>query len=251
MEDIQKLIKDLEAEGGRAIANPKTMQELRELGIDIPDGSQIIPWNEYLDSVFSEDNKKKAKERLQRLPELPNIPVPAVTSIYKEILKNIALGLNGTAITLSCVLVEYMLKFSAYKVEMGGFKRYDSAKLDEFEKLEFGDAVGRATKNGLLSKQEKKELHEFRDKIRNPYLHYNLKKITSKIYIKGLKTLNTKTGEVEIKDVRAEDDPVIQAQAKPFADENQINEVFSFANKIVHSLWAKIEHLQYVPKIDG
>jgi hypothetical protein len=247
MEDIQKIIKDLEAEGGQAIGNPKTMQKLRESGIDIPDGSCIIPWSEYVNGVFSEENKKKAIERLQKLPQLPDIPVPAIISIYREILKNIALGLNGAAITLSCVLVEYVLKVASYKVEIGGFKRYDAAMLDEFEKLEFGDAVGRAAKNGLLSGQEKKDLHQFRDKFRNPYLHYNLKKITSKIYIKDLKVLNTKTGEIDTKDVRAEDDQVIQAQAKPFADETNVHEVFRFANKLVLSLWSKIEHLQNVP----
>jgi hypothetical protein len=159
--------------------NPLARERLRSMGLDVPDVAKIVPWQDYVERLFSEDNKKAALERVRKLPPLPDIPVRAVVKLYQEILKCIAFGLSGAAITLLSVLAEFMLKYAAYKMEMGAFVIYDPIKADEFERLEFGDAVGRAARHRLLEKGRRKDLNDFRDKIRNPYLHYNLKKITA------------------------------------------------------------------------
>jgi len=182
-------------------------------------------------------------EVASKLPSPPDIPVSSVQSLYDEIIDAAILGLYGAAITLSGILVEYMLKYAAYKVEVGGFARYDAEKWDEFEKLDFSDAIGRANKNRLLTKEARKSLNEFRERYRNPYNHYNIKKITSPYYAKDLPILNTNTGEVEIQDVAAEDNPIIQAQVKPFADADNIFDVLAFADSVVKYLWNKISHL--------
>ena len=51
----------------------------------------------------------------------------------------------------------------------------------------------------------------FKDKYRNPYNHYNIKKITEGCH-GDLTTLNIETGHVETNHVEAKDNPVIQAQ---------------------------------------
>ena len=56
--------------------------------------------------------------------------------------------------------------------------------------------------------------------------------------------LNTKTKEVEIRDVAAKDNPIVQAQVKPFADADNVFEVFLYTDSVVRYLWGKINHLQ-------
>ena len=61
---------------------------------------------------------------------------------------------------------------------------------------------------------------------------------------KDISVLNTKTGELEIRDLAAKDDPVIQAQVKPFADADNVFNAIALADSAVKYLWSKISHLQ-------
>ena len=108
--------------------NRRSHQKIRDWGIEISDGSRIVPWEEFVEKLFSDEQKEKALQRARQLPELPDIPLPSVVGIYREIIRGITLGTNGAAITLSSVLVEYVLKFASYKIEMGGFQKHDMAK---------------------------------------------------------------------------------------------------------------------------
>lgn len=241
---IKKKVEKAIENGKRIYSNPKSIRKLKELGVDVPDDSKLISWEDYISRIFSDPNKSKALERVKQLPPLPNIPLHAITLQYVEILKCIALGLNGAAISLSAILVEHMLKYAVYTVEMGGFKTNNPQKLDEIENVEFGNIVGRAAKNRLLSKIEKKALNEFREGVRNPYLHYNLKKITTSVVVKNVERVNLISGGTEIIDISAKDDRTIRPSAKKFVDEKNVLIVFRFANDVVKNLWEKIEHLQ-------
>jgi hypothetical protein len=108
-------------------------------------------------------------------------------------------------------------------------------------------AIGRATKNRLLSKEEKRSLNKFRANTRNPYLHNNIKKLTSEV-VGRVNILDVLTGEIEVKVVSAKDDPLIQSDAKDFVDKELVFIVFGYTNTIVKMLWSKIEHLQNEPK---
>jgi hypothetical protein len=127
-EQIEKAI----AEGYQIQLNPKAMQKLKDAGVAVPE-FRIIPWQEYIEGFFSDKRKNEALQRVQKLPELPDLPLPEVTKIYKEILTCITFGLNRAAITLSCILVEYMLKYASFKIEMGGFGKYDATKWEELK----------------------------------------------------------------------------------------------------------------------
>lgn len=249
---IDKKIKDqIEAALARGLiahGSPSNYEKIKGWGVNMRDGSRIISWEEYVEKVFAEERKSKALERAKTIPELPNIPLPSVIGIYQEILKCITLGMNGASITLSCILVEYMLKFATYKIEMGGFRRYDASKWDEFEKLSLGGAIKRASKkdkNGLLTDERKASLTEFNDKIRNPYLHYNIKKITSGVVIKYTR-ISMETGDAEEIDLLGDDNPTIQPKAKALVDEQEVLRIFTYANEFVKEMWGKISHLQDV-----
>lgn len=244
MDKSTKAIEDAIQKNKQIVGSPKTMKALREKGLPLPDDTEIVPWETYINRLFDENEKQKALARVKRLPHLPNIPVPAVTNIYKEILKCMAFGANGAAITLSCVLLDHMLKYSIFKIEMNGFGQYDQEKWDKVEALTFGDAIGRAASCSLLTKQDKKALHEFRVKVRNPYLHYNLLEIVRDVTAHNVETLELKTGIVSTAAISAADDPTIQPSAKAFVDEKNLLVIFSFVNDFVLKLWEKLEPLQ-------
>lgn len=243
-ESVKQQIQDAIANGMTVHGNRRVHQKIRDWGIEISDGSQIVPWEEFVEKLFSDEQKDKALQKVRHLPELPDIPLPSVIGIYREIIRGITLGTNGAAITLSSILVEYMLKFAAYKIEMGGFQKYDTSIWDEFEKIAFHSAIERAAKNGLLSDERKQSLIDFKNTTRNPYLHYNIKKITEDVVLKNVTILNIETGETEVLDLYANSDPTIQPDAKRFVDETKVLEIFSYANDFVKEMWAKISHLE-------
>lgn len=244
-EAVKKVIEATIADGKTIHGNRRAFQTIRDWGIEISDGSQIVPWEEFVGKLFSNEHKKKALEKARSLPELPDIPLPSVVGIYREIIRGIILGTNGAAITLSSILVEYMLKFATYKVEMGGFQKYDPSKWDEFEKIPLHAAIERADKSGLLSPERKLSLIEFKTKTRNPYLHYNIKKITEGIVLRNaVSRLNINTGEMEPIDLYADSEPTIQPDAKRFVDEDKVLQIFTYANDFVKEMWEKISHLE-------
>lgn len=243
-ESVKKRIEDAVANGLTVHGNRRAYQKIRDWGIEIADGSRIVPWEEFVEKLFSDDQKEKALQRARQLPELPDIPLPSVIGMYREIIRGIILGTNGAAITLSSILVEYMLKFATYKVEMGGFQKHDSSKWDEFEKTTFHPAIERAEKNGLLSAERKQSLIDFKNKTRNPYLHYNIKKITEGVVLRNVTRLNINTGETDVLDLYTETDPTIQPGAKRFVDEDKVLAIFTYANDFVKEMWSKISHLE-------
>lgn len=236
-EKLQSLIDKLAHNSDVGVISPQTKARLEKEGINFPE-SQKQTFEEYFTNL-----KNQSLEIAQKLPDPPAITLPAVLSLYYEIRKAIIFGLNGAAITLSGILVEYMLKIASYKIEMGGFALYDAEKWDEFENLDFSAAVGRAKKNGLISSAHSKQLNRFRENCRNPYNHYNIKKITS-VYEGWVETINLKTNQLETLYIKAVDDPVIQAQIKPLADAERVIGIFEFADALVKVLWEKIEPLQ-------
>ncbi len=240
--DLKEIFDGLSADVDSISLNPTTLERLRKQGINLPERPRHTP-EESVNYLFNDQRKKQALHMYRQLPDLGDIPVPSIQSLYKEIRAAAVLGLHGAAITLSGILLEYALKYAAYKVEMGQFANYDSKKWDEFEALDFANAIGRATKNKLLTKEAKKSLNEFRVRFRNPYNHYNIRKITANYYHPELKVLDTKTKTVETRSVAAKDDPVLQALVKPIADADHVLEVIVYADSIVKYLWSQIKDL--------
>ncbi len=239
MKDVAEILSELASQGFDGILSPTTEERLEKRGIQLPRPPKLT-LEQSIDLIFSEARKQKALAIARTLPQPPDIPVPSIQSLYNEIREAIILGLNGAAITLCGILVEHALKYATYKVEIGDFAKYDSAKADEFERFALASAIDRAAKAGLLTPDDTHKLRRFKDTYRNPYNHYNLKKITSNYYIEGVRVLNANTGDVEVRDIAAKDDPVIQAQVKPLADADKVIEVFAFADSVVKAMWFRL-----------
>jgi hypothetical protein len=236
-ENISKKLDELSEISDSIIANPDDIEKLKDQGLPI----RTVP-SKTIPELFQE-RLTSALDVAQHLPILPNKLPPAIKSLYQEIRECIFFGLNGAAITLSGNLIEFTLKHVTYVKEVGGYQKYDSQKWDEFEEIEFGTAINRAKKNSLLPSKMAKKLHSFREDIRNPYSHYNIKKITQDVIAGKVKKINLVTGEIEEEDIPAKDSPMIQAQVKPWVDQQRVLDVFYFADMIVKFLIEKLDDI--------
>ena len=171
---------------------------------------------------------------------LPQGLPPAIKSLYQEIRECIFFGLNGAAITMSAILIEFVLKHTTFIKEAGSYEKANPQDWDEFENMELSPAINRAAKAGLLDTKMEKRLHSFRETIRNPYSHFNIKKITYGIVAEKVKRVDTTTGEITEVDMAAKDNPIIQAQVKPWMDEHYVLLVFAFADEVVKYLLDQI-----------
>lgn len=240
--ELERLIKQLSSADTTRILNPKAALRLRKEGIKLR-VSKPLSDKKKIDALFSRNRKKAAMELAERLPKQPEFPAPSINALYAEIRSAIILGLNGAAITLSGILVEHVLRYATYKVEMGGFQNYDPAKMDRFEQHSLKTLIQLAKKKGLLNDTGVKKLDHFNDRCRNPYNHYNLKKIAGES--EGPITvidLNNATSEVQ--NVKAKDSLIVQAQIKPEIDARNVFGIFAFADSVVKHLWQKINELE-------
>lgn len=238
MKDIKTLLNALVKDSGEIVSNPSVIERLKKQGVSVNESAQSS-LDESLDLLFRE-RKKRAIEIAERLPSPPAISLAAIESLYNEIRECIIFGLNGAAITLSAILVEFMLKFASYNVEMGGSAVYDAEKWHEFEKLDFSKTISRARRNQLLTKKQRNLLHEFRERYRNPYNRFNIKDITALAIAEDITRVNLETLEVEQIDVAAKDAPMIQSHAKSLVDAQEVLSVFEFADNVVKLLFAKL-----------
>ncbi len=234
-DDLKKKLENLADGADVIIANPDDIKKLKEQGLPI----LVVP-SKTISELFDE-RLKSALEVAKLLPSLPDKLPPSIKSLYQEIRECIFFGLNGAAITLAGNLIEFTLKHTTYVKEVGGYQKYDSSKWDEFEKIEFGDAIGRAKRAGFLGSEMAKQLQSFREDIRNPYSHYNIKKITEDVIAGKVKRINLKTGEIEEIDIPAKESPMIQAQVKPWVDQQRVLAVFHFADVVVKHLVKKLD----------
>ncbi|MCX5855637.1 MAG: hypothetical protein NTZ24_13885 [Deltaproteobacteria bacterium] len=79
---------------------------------------------------------------------------------------------------MSAILIEFVLKHTTFIKEAGGYQNADTRDWDQFENMELVHAINRAKRAGVLDAEMAKRLDSFRNTIRNPYSHYNIKKIT-------------------------------------------------------------------------
>lgn len=239
MKDIEQAISRLAEQTGVLIARPEDIQKLVEQGVLTRKAPQRT-LEESIEVLF-ERRKKAALEIARRFPGPLPSGHPSIESLYAEIRNCVLFGLNGAAITLCGILVEYVLKYAAYTREVGGHQKYDAKLWDAYENKTFGPAIDAAAEAGLLTEDLIRRLRSFKDTVRNPYSHYNIKKITEHVVAKGVKILKLDTREIHGRDIPAVESPVIQAQAKPWFDGGLVWGVVSFADTVVRHLLDQIE----------
>jgi hypothetical protein len=234
IDDIEKIMNKLAGNSNTIIVNPQTLEELRRSGVPLDN----VP-APTVDQLFAQ-RKKNAFIKIGQLPSLPQGLPPAVQALYQEIRECIFFGLNGAAITMSAILIEFVLKHTVFIKEAGGYQKANTQDWDQFENMELGPAIDRAKRASILDTKMATRLNSFRKTVRNPYSHYNIKKITYDVVAEKVKQVDTKTGVVTEVDMAAKDHPMIQAQVKPWVDENNVLDVFTFADEVVKYLLSQI-----------
>ncbi len=144
--DIKSILSKLAADSDRIVVNPADFEQLLKQGVTF-DQPPKRTLEESIDLLFS-TQKQHALDRAKKLPSMPQMP-PAVASLYQEIVTCIIFGLNGAAITLSGILVEFVLKLCTYVREAGGYEHYDPDQWDKFEKITLALLSNEQLRRGL------------------------------------------------------------------------------------------------------
>lgn len=235
MKNIDTLLSELVQGSTHIISNPNTIADLQKRGVKF-DKPKLKTKEEFIEEIFFQ-RKSIALANISKFPAPPDIAIPTIGFLYDEIRECILFGLYGAAISLSAILVEFSLKQAIVRKSFEN--RYNKAEWERIEDIELGDAIKEAREKEIIDDNLQEALHDFKNKVRNPYLHYNIKKIVKKIGANKIKKINVNTQKVEELDLPAEDNPILWGFAKRFVDRETFFDVFKFADTIVKYLFVK------------
>jgi len=174
MSELEDIINKMVGDSTEIIVNPDTFKHMVEQGLPIS-FAEPAPIEEYIPKLF-EMRKQKAFEIFKDLPPRYNFTLPSVNALYDEIYECMLFGLNGAAITLCGILIEFALKQISYYYENGRSFAYNPTLWDKFEKMTLGPTIECAKASTLINDDMVVALKSFKDEVRNPYNHYNTKK---------------------------------------------------------------------------
>lgn len=232
MNDIQKKLDDLVSQSDYFVASPDTIEGMRKKGLPIK--STLTTYQDYLDKLFLK-KRDKSKELINKLPHMDDkIANATVQSLYDELRECFVLGIPGASITLSIILLELALKYRLYEERI---KENSKASWNSIEKLDFKETINILHEKMVITLNEKNKLHKFNSKIRNNYIHYNIKKIIRGLIIKELPSVNIETGEVTINhNIEATKYPFLWFSAKKVLDNKSMTSIVTFSISWVNKL---------------
>jgi hypothetical protein len=173
---------------------------------------------------------------------------PTLDPIRDEICKCIICGLYQATITLTNHLLEKSLKF-CLGVRYSSENKKENAKIenafvegvDKYDNLLLDDTINRACTQGLITKEQKKELKQLKDTFRNPYSHAN-----SDIY----KDISVKGKTVTIKDLENGIDKFMEKCFDSDSDSEIPLRKIPFAQGIFQVKIASENSVPYFKKVD-
>lgn len=235
MKNINDFLSNLAEGATHIISNPKTIENLQQRGVKF-DTPTPKTQKQIIDALFQQ-RKSIALAVISKFPVTPNIAIPTIGFLYDEIRECILFGLNGAAISLCAILVEFSLKHAIVKKNLGD--TYNKTEWDRIESKELGPTIEEARELNIIDQEMKEALISFKDTVRNPYLHYNIKKITKNVVANKIKKIDVNEQKVEEIDLLAEDNPITWSFAKRFVDRETVINVFNFADRTIKYLFEK------------
>lgn len=223
-EKLKKKLDELAKDASFIIVNPETLEKLKGKGLPIE--SRFITYKEYLNKLFDE-KRKIADDIIGNFPAISEkLANASVKSLYEEVRECYALGLFGATITLSVILLELSFK---YKIFSEREKSDPSARWEEIEKLDFTASVKNLKNLGKITEPEKKELDKFNTEIRNPYIHYNLRKLVNGVFVEKMPMIDTATGEIKtLENVDVSKHQYLWFSGKKFRDKREVDGILQF-----------------------
>jgi len=228
-------LRELQSGNTKIPVDPTYIEPLRQAGVLNTRSSSEA----YIEKLFAE-RKQKALEIDKQLGEAPLLPDFPQAALCNEMRECMTFGLNGAAITLGALLVESTIKTAIARKLVGVTGPYPAkmseeaynAEMERLETKAFSKAIEEAFVIGIISEELRGRLHSFRAKIRNPYLHYNLRKLTAGVKMTNVKTLDAKTGETKYMDIDLSKQSGAWHIGKKFVDEQMVSSVYLFAIEI-------------------
>lgn len=206
------------------IASPDTIEQLRQRNLPIK--STFVTYDDYLSKLFKE-KRDQAEQIIEHLPQLDErIANGVANALYNEFRECYVLGVNGAAIILAIILLEYAMKHKIYEMILetnpdAGWKRVESK--------DFKWCVEQLKEHGVITENEETDLYDFNTNIRNNYIHYKIRKMISNMYLQELPALNVATGEITIhRDVFVKDMPHLWFSAKKKLDAESVRLISLF-----------------------
>lgn len=233
MTNLKDKLDELAKNSDFIVSSPDAIERLKAQGIPIK--STFITYKEYLDKLF-EEKRKVAEKLIEDLPRLDErIANATIQSLYDEIKETFILGIPGAGITLSLILLELSLKYRLFNKRL---EDDPNSKWDYIEQIDFTKTVNALRNKEIISPKEKKELEKFNLEVRNPYIHYNIKKLIKGMKITKLPSINIETEEVTIHhNVKPESNTYLWFSAKRFLDKKLIKSYAGYcigwANKLL------------------
>lgn len=232
--DIDQFLSELTEGYTHIISSPQTIENLRKRGVKF-DEPVVKSYEEIVNDLFQK-RKGIALDTISKFPSAPTAAIPTIGFLYDEIRECVLFGLNGAAITLSAILVEFSLKHSIVKKKCGD--TYDKTEWERIENMELGPVIKEARKLEIIDDGLEKKLDNFRVTVRNPYLHYNIQKLTEDVVARKVRKVNVEALKIEEVDMPAEDNPIVWGIAKRFVDKDLVFKAFYFADSVVKKLFS-------------
>lgn len=232
--DLNELLTKHSKGATHIIVAPETVEIAINAGVKL-EKTPPMSDEEYVGKLFGA-RKKVALSVIDRLPPSPSVAIPPIGSLYEEIKECILFGLNGAAITLSAILVEFSLKHAIIN-RTKGVDLYNKEEWDRLENKELGPVIKEAQQLKIIDENGATELNRFKNEVRNMYLHYNIKKITTGAIMQRATRLNVETGKAVVEyNLKAEEHPILWQMSKQKIDEQSVMPIFLFADLLVKQL---------------
>src|SRR3989344_4075067 len=162
--------------------------------------------------------KKQLLENLDKLPnrELPFME-PHLRAMYFETYFLMAQGYYNASLVLCGILLENLVKEKLFM---------DGISDEELESMNFRQAIKKTKDMNILTPDEINFLEIKKDKLRNPYAHYNKMKLSEGIYFPVWKIENTVKKLISLHE-RVNKGELTEAQARQKLIEGQKPEFMS------------------------
>lgn len=221
---LNNVLASLSQDSTHFVSSPSTIEELKSKGVNIEE--RFITYEEYFENLVIE-KRNNAVGLLKQLPLLDNsIANGVISAIYEEIRASFGLGIFTSTIFNSIILLEYAMRICIHDKRL---ENDPNSKWENTEKLKMKQLITQLKKIEVINKTGRKQLDNFNDKFRNPYLHINIHKMIEGIYANNVKKMNIKTKKVtEENGVDVSKYPYMWFLAKDFYDRSHVMHVLQF-----------------------
>jgi hypothetical protein len=165
MDEIGDLVNRVLRGSEMVMASPETICRLKESSDQLEE-IKSLPLEAALDKLF-EIRRQQSGVIARQIPGSPSWELP-IQALYDEIRQCALFGLNGAAITLCGILVEFVMKYAVFFRQHGAKIKFDSEAWEEYENFTFASAIDRAKQSKLIDDRQEQALMDFKDEVRNP-----------------------------------------------------------------------------------